>query len=243
MKKILFILSILFINHAYSARCEAIDLGDSRYDVGRCEDQTISFDQPSTYKGSSKKGSYEGLCGAVASANVFHAYCSKNFLIPAQIGPMYFYDITPGIRPDTLVRGLNKLFHNNRNICFSGDWHHYYATNRWDFIDRLESAIGHGNSNWYRKTSSASYQVSPVIVLISKNNADTLHYVTVVDVIQDHSVDFDTQENASSCQVFYNDYQRQRSTTCKKFSSWARQVDNSTWTGWMNEYNYFKFVQ
>lgn len=229
----------------FAESCSTINLNDSRFNVGRCSDGTISFHQPSTYKGSERKGSYEGLCGAVASANVFHAYCDETFLIPAEIGPKYFYDITPGIRPDTLVSGLNELFNKHRSKCVSGNWNHYYATNRWDFINRLDRAIGQGRSNWMRRPypNRRPYKVSPVIVLISKNNADTLHYVTVTDVRYDKNYDFNESEHQNKCKVYYNDYKKSRSTTCKNFASWARQVDNSTFTSWMKEYNYFKYVQ
>lgn len=67
--------------------------------------------------------------------------------------------------------------------------------------------------------------------------------IRLVDITGYTEVDFDKKENAQSCNVHYNDYQKQRSVTCKTFASWARQVDNSNWTSWMNEYNYFKFVQ
>jgi hypothetical protein len=248
MKKLITIMTfMIFIpNYSFARRCETIEFKNFAANVGLCDDGTISFAQPTTYKGKGKKSNYEGLCGAVAAANAFHAYCDNYFVIPEKIGPKYFYDITPGIRPDTLVSGLNKLFKNNSENCLSGKWHHYFTKNRWDFISFLSSAVSSGKTYWQRTPSknSALYNSSPVIVLISKNNGDVLHYVTVVDVdMYDRTRDFDDDKYAKDCKVIYNDFQSQKSTTCKRFASWARQVNDGTWTSWMHEYNYFKFVQ
>jgi hypothetical protein len=234
-------------NPAQAKSCKKIEFDDFDANVGRCEDGTISFAQPTTFKGKGKKSDYEGLCGAVAAANAFHAYCDKYFVIPEKIGPKYFYDVTPGIRPDTLVAGLNDLFDNNSDNCLSGTWKHYYTKSRWDFISLLSKAVKSGKSHWKRQASesSALFEVSPVIVLISKSDdADVLHYVTVVDVdMYDRTRNFEKDQFKNDCNVIYNDFKAQKSTTCKNFAKWARNVDNGTWTSWMHEYNYFEFEQ
>jgi len=236
--------TLLISTSSFAQLCDSIKVKGSGYDVGRCKDNTISHQQPTDYKSKEKKSNYEGLCGAVASANAFHAYCDEYFVKPVKIGPKYFSDITPGIRPDTLVSGLNDLFDNHRDKCISGTWHHYYTTNRWDFISRIHSAINSGQSSWIRQTSRGKKKSAPVIVLISKNDGETLHYVTVVDIeVKDVTKDFTKDTYKDDCKVIYNDYKKQKSVSCKLFATWGNQVDNSTWTSWMHEYNYFKFVQ
>ena len=97
--------------------------------VYQCDDQTITYSQPTNT-------TYEGLCGPTAGANAFYAYCKNTFVDPKLIAPKYFWDITPGVRPDVLTSGLNRMFSNNAE-CMKGKWKYYYVTNRWDFLNSL----------------------------------------------------------------------------------------------------------
>lgn len=246
MKKILFITIFIFNTHLIAGCYERVDLSDigSETPAYKCEDGTVSFSQSTRYsKRKEKKDNYESLCGAVAAANVFHAYCDKLFVNHVKIAEKYFYDITPGIRPSTLTNGLTEMFENNKE-CMEGVWKNYYSTNRWDFLDSLYYEVRRGNGYWVRKINTvAEARRSPVIVLISKNSdAKILHYVTVVDIIgyNPNSGDQDAY-TSDKCKVIYNDFGSQTSKSCHKFVQYANQVDNQLFTMTLNEYTHLVF--
>lgn len=209
---------------------------DTKTKTYRCKDSSVSFAQASYTGVSSKKGNYNGLCGATAAANVFHAYCQNLFVEPTQIAPKYFDDYTPGIRPDTMESGLTSMFDNNAE-CPSGEWKYYYVTNRYDFIQSLNIETKKKNKYFKRKRDkNHGSERSPVIVLISKDNGSILHYVTVVDILG-----FSGGTNLDKCEVVYNDWGSQKSATCDDFSSYANQVDNTVMTKILPEYAHLVF--
>lgn len=231
---------------AKAAGCyEKVDLSGigSKTDAWKCEDGTVSFDQNTRYSDrKEKKDDYESLCGAVAAANVFHAYCDELFVNHVKIADKYFGDITPGIRPDTLEDGLNEMFENNSE-CKGGEWKYYYSKTRWNFLNSLYYELRRGHSLWNRKQEDGSVQNrAPVIVLIAKDkDADILHYVTVVDLIgyTPKSGDYESD----NCKVIYNDFGSQKKKSCETFVKWAHQVDNNTFTSWMPEYIHLVFEE
>lgn len=243
MKKFIFMLSFIF-SFSSSAGCyDKVDLTSIGSDepAYRCQDGTVSFAQATRYSDrKSKKDDYESLCGAVATANVFHAYCHNLFVNHVKIAEKYFNDITPGIRPDTLKAGLNKMFENNKE-CMSGEWKYYYSTNRWNFLNSLYFEVRRGNGYWTRKINDVvKAKRSPLIVLISKkNDAKILHYVTVVDII---GYDPKVQDYKSDeCKVIYNDFGSQTSKSCSQFVKYANQVNNQFFTSILNEYTHIVF--
>ncbi len=243
MKRLIYFLFLIFTTPTVAGCYERVDLKDigSKTPAYKCEDGTVSFAQNTRYSDrKEKKDDYESLCGAVAAANVFHAYCEKLFVNHMKIGTKYFWDMTPGIRPDTLEGGLNEMFDNNPE-CMSGEWKYYYSTNRWNFLDSLYYEVRRGNGEWVRKQSIVSQaRRSPVIVLISRSNdAKILHYVTVVDIIgYDPKVgDYENDE----CKVIYNDFGGQTEKACSKFVKYANQVDNQLLTSMLREYTHLVF--
>lgn len=248
MKIVLFILSLALSTQAFSkaAGCyDKVDLKEigSKTPAWKCKDGTVSFSQNTRYSNKKeKKDDYESLCGAVAAANVFHAYCDAHFVNHVSIASKYFSDITPGIRPDTLEDGLNQMFDNNSE-CMGGEWKYYYSKNRWDFLNSLYVELRRGHSGWNRLQEDGSRKNrAPVIVLIAKSyDADILHYVTVVDII---GYDRTTKDYESEkCKVIYNDFGSQKERSCSTFVKWAHQVDNNTFTGWMPEYIHLVFEE
>lgn len=231
---ILFILSSSMTFASYE-RCTKINV-DTKTKAYRCQDSSVSFQQ-ATYSGmSSKKGNYNGLCGATAASNVFHAYCQNLFVEPTQIAPKYFDDYTPGIRPDTMESGLTSLFNNNSE-CPSGEWKYYYVTNRYDFIQSLNIETKKKNKYFIRKRDKYhGSERSPVIVLISKDGGNILHYVTVLDVLG-----YAGGLNLDNCEVIYNDWGSQKTVTCDEFSRYANQVDNTLLTKLLPEYVHLVF--
>lgn len=245
MKNLIIIFSIVLNFSAFAGCYEKVDLSDigSKTDAWECDDGTVSFDQNTRYSDrKEKKDDYESLCGSVAAANVFHAYCENLFVNHVKIAGKYFGDITPGIRPDTLEAGLNNMFDNNSE-CMSGNWKYYYSKTRWDFLNSLYYEVRRGHGFWTRKISeSKKSKRSPVIVLIATTKeAKFLHYVTVVDVIGYDPKKQDYENK--NCKVIYNDYGGQTKTSCETFVKYAHQIDNNTFTGWMNEYTHIVFEE
>ena len=234
------LLLLFFLSMQVHGACDLI--AGLSMEAYQCDDGTVSFEQPDLNSGSDEFDTYEGLCGPTAAANVFHAYCDSFFVDPLKLALKYFKDVTPGTRPDTLERGLNKLFRNN-DECLKGEWKYYYVTNRWSYLNSLYYETHRGVSSWTRVLENGSKATrSPVIALISRgSDGSTLHYVTVVDVVgYDPNGGTDDYEN-ESCRVIYNEWGDQDSTSCKKFVNWAHQVDNHGALGWMPEYIHFVF--
>lgn len=222
---LLFALGLFLINTASSAAClKKIKLNVLKnLSVYQCDDGTISHSQP-------ENTTYEGLCGPTAGANAFHAYCKSTIVDPALIGPKYFWDITPGVRPDVLKSGLNRLFKNNSE-CMKGNWKYYYSTNRWDFIDSLYYEVRRGNGTLKRNLSKNVTAIrSPVLALTKSLISRNLHWVTVVDVVGHKPKSPDFHDKKSSCSVIYNDSGSQTSESCATFISRANGVDDAWYT-------------
>jgi hypothetical protein len=223
--KILFILiSTLISTLGWTGCSERVNLSVlNTVKVYKCDDGTITYDQPEG------KSSYEGLCGPVAAANAFHAYCKKHFVDPKLISTKYFSDITPGVRPDSMESGLNEMFSSN-SICQKGEWKYYYAENRWRYLDSLYYEVRRGNSNWKRlQKNGKKITRSPVLALI-KGSGKNLHWVTVVDVVGYSPKPTMLQlynYRKDGCKVIYNHYGYQAESSCEDFVSKANQVDDS----------------
>lgn len=191
--------------------------------VYQCDDGTITFDQPNG------KSSYEGLCGPVAAANAFHAYCDKFFVDPKLISSKYFSDFTPGVRPDSMESGLNDMFSNNRE-CLNGEWKYYYVENRWDYLDSLYYEVRSGTGKLQRlQTNGKKVTRSPVLAL-TKGSGKNLHWVTVIDIVGYRPNPTGVQLNQykqSGCKVIYNHYGYQSESSCEEFAAKANKVDDS----------------
>ena len=208
------------------ASCQKIELSkdlDAKAKI--CSDGTVTFHQP---YGNSKYDDYESLCGAVAAANVFHAFCGA-FISPTQISKAFFSDITPGIRPDTLESGLNELFSSYSN-CAYGEWKYYYVENRWAFLDSIYYETSRNDGTWKK---------NPVIALISRDEGKELHWVTVTEIKGYEPGEMGV--NWEECQVKYNDLGNQNWHSCKNLVKWSRAVDDKLILRWLPEYVHLVF--
>jgi hypothetical protein len=191
--------------------------------VYQCEDQTITFSQPNN-------STYEGLCGPTAGANAFYAYCKNTFVDPKLIAPKYFWDITPGVRPDVLTTGLNRMFKNNLE-CMKGKWKYYYVTNRWDFLNSLYYEVRRGNGTQKRIISNTGVKAirSPVLVL-TKASGQNLHWVTVVDIVGFKPGQINSDYEKPNCNVIYNDSGTQTTEACSTFIKRSHEIDDHWYT-------------
>jgi hypothetical protein len=223
-KYLLLGLGLILISSAASAACtKRLKLNVlTQVKVYQCDDETISHSQPSNTN-------YEGLCGPTSGANAFHAYCQNLIVDPKLISEKYFWDITPGVRPDVLKNGLNRMFSNNPE-CIKGRWKYYYVTNRWDFLDSLYYEVRRGNGTLKRLIAKDKKVVrSPVLVLTTASNKN-LHWVTVVDIIGYKPNILNSDYEKPSCQVIYNDSGTQTTEACSTFVKRANGVDDTWYT-------------
>lgn len=180
----------------------------------RCRDRSISFVQPS----SDGAGGWEGKCGQTFGANSLFMYC-RVAVDPATYFSRYFRDITPGVRPATLRRGMNKISKKFENDCFSSSqiWKTFYSRNESQFIAKVESLLEaryslprqteiHRNGNIYIN--------NPVGALIQNPGGNYLHWVTIVDVLKTNN----------SCKFVINHWDNQYQVPCSTFASWSRNV-------------------
>jgi hypothetical protein len=216
--------------------------------ANECDDGTISFNQPSSNGKAgtekSKKSEWEGMCGPTAAANVFHAYCKNIYFDPTSISKNYLDDITPGVRPDTMKGGLNKMFDNDSR-CLKGTWHYYYEDNKYDYVRSLYNQTRVFGTYWTRVENGKKRNISPLLTLISKSsNGEILHWVTVVDVtnynpskkyFKDNFLE-QGSNNFGKCKVVYNEFGKQSEASCDEFAKYGRNVDNSNLTSILPEY-------
>jgi hypothetical protein len=230
VKTIILGISLILIHSSAYSSCKEVSYIKGNKAVKtksyECDDGSVSFQQNSSGSkaGTSKtsKSGWEGMCGPTAAANVFNAYCKNVFIEPKSISTKYFSDWTPGVRPDTMVLGLNRLFDNNSE-CLSGTWRYFYADHKFDFLDSIYRNVHKSGTYW--KTPKTETKISPMLVLIADKAGEVLHWVTVVD-IQGYDPDkWDEYEN-SNCKVRYNEFGRQTTRSCADFSKRASNVDN-----------------
>ena len=240
---------LLFSSIAHAGFCTKVEgLKRITTDVFKCNDGSISFDQLDS-------SNYEGRCGQTAAVNSVYSYCKQTFFEPSK-NLLFFADLTPGTRPDTMVAGLNTIM--LHKSCEVGTWKHYYSGNSWDFFKKLVYG-----------TKKVNDKVRPMPVLIKpSSSSSTLHWVTVVSV-----EGFDTKLEKKfdeafkksgyradrvfellndpklnpminkSCKVRYNQYGSSYTDTCSKFADKANGVNDSWYTSFYGEYNYIKFVK
>ena len=222
---ILMVLGLSLISSVCSAACiNRVKLNILKdVKVYQCEDETISYLQPNNT-------TYEGLCGPTAGANAFYAYCRNTFVDPKLIAPKYFWDITPGVRPDILKSGLNRMFKNNSE-CLKGNWKYYYSTNRWDFLDSVYFEVRRGNGTQKRIISNTGTRAirSPVLVL-TKAYGKNLHWVTVVDIVGYKPSKMNSDYEKPECKVIYNDSGTQTTEACKTFVNRSNEIDDHWYT-------------
>lgn len=214
--------------------------------VYKCLDGTVSYKQiKSTYVPSTTgiiaryltginsipQGRTESYCGATAAVNVHNAYCKKYFINPNSVARKYFDDINPGVRYDTMLRGLNRLFSNQGNDCVNGHWSMSHPRTNAYFIKEIYNHLNYGKGYW--KNPKTKKSISPVIVLINRTPKTTsLHWVTVVG-IEGFSP---ANPSFSNCVVKINEWGKQTRESCSTFAKHASQVNSPTLLRWMHDY-------
>ncbi len=193
---------------------------DELRDLGmrRCKDGSVSFEQPDStgYNG------YEGKCGQTAASNVMYAYC-KIIVSPDVYTNAYLSDYTPGVRPDTIKKGLNKMFAKNYE-CPDGigkKWHYYSYDTQVDYIDAIERGLKNKLNPYetMKITREDGKKVSrtPVPLLIRSPGGQILHWITAVDIVR----------KDNKCDMFVNHWDGQYKVPCGIIGKWSRGVGNS----------------
>lgn len=178
----------------------------------RCEDGSISFVQPDSegYQG------WEGKCGQTAAANSVYHLCQTAFS-PDEDLDKFLSDITPGVLPKTLRRGLTKIIAENKSYCPQGQWKVQHARNNKDFINHVAKNIKPNYStntiNILNRDGLTRY-TNPVITLIVDPGTKFLHWVTIVDM----------EQKENSCHFYINHWSSQYRVPCEIFATWSSRV-------------------
>jgi hypothetical protein len=177
----------------------------------RCRDGSVSFIQPN----STGWNGWEGKCGQTAASNVLFHYCrvAKD---PKTYMDEYLSDITPGVRPRTLEKGLNKVFKKFK-YCEEVSFEKYYAGSEDDFIGKIKQRLKRLRSHPMMLTLTRNGQQryrEPVIVLIQNPGTKYLHWVTIVDQIDDNR----------QCNFIINHWDDQYKVPCSDLADWSYQV-------------------
>jgi hypothetical protein len=182
----------------------------------RCNDGTVSFVQPE----SEGWWGAEGKCGQTSVSNIIYMFC-KRAADPKAYVDYYLSDITPGVRPGTMVSGLNDIF-NKLGDCPDVDWDVEVENNERNYINQIERSLKTNRSlpNLVKRKRKDGTEVlrKPVSLLIRvPSSKKGLHWVTAVDL---------TREN-NSCNIFINHWDDQYKVPCNLIAKWSRGVGAS----------------
>jgi len=186
------------------------------FGLRRCKDSTVSFVQPDStgYKG------WEGKCGQTAASNILYSYC-KIGASPESYTNSYLSDYTPGVRPGTLVSGLDDMFDVNTDCPTEASWHGFSYRTEADYIDSIRRGLNSYISSQYKQERKVSFmltkEVTPVAVLIRVPGGKELHWITIVDI----------EESKKSCKLVVNHWDGQYKVDCSKIAKWSRGVEDS----------------
>jgi hypothetical protein len=184
----------------------------------RCSDLTISFLQPN----STGINGWNGKCAQTTISNITGMLCNR-FISPSTIDS-YAYDFTPGNRPATNLKALNKIFAENsemengkKNNCPKGNWKEYIASNENQYIENLKSSLWYGPGKAKRKRQNGTtIRITPVAVLISAS-LKSHHWVTLVDFRKNNSDRF-------GCDALLNTWGKQKVMTCSDLAKFGDTI-------------------
>ena len=221
------LLSILIVHFAYAEpdwfhyqtdKCQnntSEDQVHASKGLNRCADGSVSFTQPP----SRGAGGWEGRCGHTMATNMLYTICNVAVKPDTYFGPL-FKDVTPGVRPGTLARGISRAFKLNEDFCperSEASWYTIKLGNSRNFVNRvneyLEPKYSH-RSQTYITRDGRSYFRNPVGVLIQNPNSKMLHWVLVVDQIENYGV----------CNYVVNHWGKQFEVPCSKLAEWSGKV-------------------
>lgn len=178
----------------------------------RCIDGTVSFIQPDSegWKG------WEGKCGQVVASNMLFMFC-RVAAHPTKYSDKYMRDLTPGVRSGVLADALTKVFDKNWEDCPSDEWENVSYKNSATYFWVINKALSNTNSYSVerKRKDGSTIRRSPVAALIRVPRRDTLHWVTIVDILRPKS---------NSCEVVINHWDEQYTVPCLTFARWSYGV-------------------
>lgn len=180
----------------------------------RCQDNTISYVQPKSVG----TGGWEGKCGQTFGANSIYSLCAVG-VNPTTYFKRFFRDLTPGVRPSTLKRGMNKIAKQLGTDCFNKtrNWHYKAALSSIDYINSIENYLKIKMSLPTQieiERFGETYFRNPVGALIKNPGGNYLHWVSIVDIIRD----------SNQCELIVNHWDNQYQVPCDTFSTWSENV-------------------
>jgi hypothetical protein len=179
--------------------CSKLFLLQGKASFYQCDDQTVSFIQPS----STGPGGWNGYCGEVAVSNVTRMLCGKA-IDPLKIPA---HDVTPGTRPGTLRSATQQIFDHSAQ-CPRGRWLTRGALTASSYLTRLKAALYNQPHQIRRDRNSVErVEVTPVPVLIA-SNIQNYHWVTLVDFIYNRNDKY-------QCDAVVNTWGDQKLMTCE----------------------------
>jgi hypothetical protein len=179
----------------------------------RCLDGSPSFVQPAS---TGLKG-WEGKCGQTLASNMVYSLCKK-VVSPDKYFTPVLRDITPGVLPRTFRRGLIKTFPKLGTECplLMGRWSsNSYSQN--DFVDTVIDLTipKYSHRNQIEITRQGlTYKRNPVGILIQNPGGNLLHWVMVIDVL----------EQNNQCSFIINHWDNQYSVPCDQVKKWSGNV-------------------
>jgi hypothetical protein len=195
----------------------------------RCRDGSVSFVQPK----SDGWNGWEGKCGHTAASNTLYHICRKA-MDPEVYMSKFLSDVTPGVLPRTLKKGITKVFEENKLDCPSKNtWSYSKLKNENNFLKNVKQFIfpkySHPNLNTINRNGK-NYFRNPIMSLVQNPGGNYLHWVTIVDIVS----------KKDSCEFVVNHWDNQYQVPCKVFSQWSKKVGR-TYLGILKSYSTVTF--
>lgn len=182
-------------------------------DIGlrRCRDGSVSFIQPN----SEGWNGWEGKCGQTAAANTLFHFCrvAKD---PNQYIDEYLSDLTPGVLPKTLRKGLSSIF-SKFSFCANVEFRSKSFRTNDNFISFVKQKIIPNMSHPRMLTitrDGLQRLRQPVLVLVQNPGTKYLHWVTIIDQI----------DRNRTCNFIVNHWDAQYMVPCTDLANWSKNV-------------------
>src|SRR5690606_11458987 len=130
----------------------------------------------------------------------------------------FMKDITPGVLPRTLTRGLNKILSQHKDHCPQGKWKINHARNEKDYIKKLEEnlrpKVQISTINVLNRDGKAITTTPVMTLIVNPGSGKYLHWVTVLDL----------ERKNDKCDLYINHWSNQYKVPCDTFAKWAGKV-------------------
>ena len=201
----------------------------------RCQDGSISYDQPNINIYNAR----EGLCSPTAGANILQMYCNACTTVECFDEQFvkfikffsFEYNLSSGTMMSSLLDGINKAWN---SFCTTEkqqkyEWYLFHAESKKEYLQMLYNSLNWKQDGIFQRNINGTRETKwPLFASIDYLGTDP-HTVTVVDIETDLDLSHLVSKRGSlvrmlanhQCWVRYNTWGMQYRASCYDFATWA----------------------